>query len=52
MACGCRQERLEQLAAVLHEVNAEILAVLDSVDKILAHLADLARRLIAAFPEK
>jgi hypothetical protein len=33
MPCECCQERLEQLAAVLHEANAQILATLDAVLK-------------------
>jgi hypothetical protein len=50
--CDCCQERLEQLAATIHEANAEVLAVLDATSKILTDLADLARRQIAAFPEQ
>jgi hypothetical protein len=41
MACDCCQERLEQLAAVLHEANTQILAVLDTVLKDLAGLSAL-----------
>ncbi len=43
MACDCCQERLEQLAVVLHEANAQILALLEEARKELAELAALAR---------
>jgi hypothetical protein len=42
MACDCRQERLEQLAVVLHEANGQILALLEEARKELAELAALA----------
>jgi hypothetical protein len=48
LPCDCCQGRLEQLAAVLHEVNAQILTVLDAVDQHLARLAALMRQQIAA----
>ena len=48
--CDCCQERLEQLAAVLHEANAQILAGLDEADKRLAGLASLIRQQLP--PEK
>jgi hypothetical protein len=44
MPCECCQERLEQLAAVLHEANAQILAKLEQADKRLAGLASLIRQ--------
>jgi hypothetical protein len=44
LPCDCCQERLEQLAATLHAVNAEILDILDAVDTILARLAHLMAR--------
>jgi hypothetical protein len=44
IACDCCEERLEQLAAVLHEANAEILARLEEADKRLAGLAALLRQ--------
>jgi hypothetical protein len=43
MACNCCHERLEQLAVVLHEANAQILALLEEARKELAELAALAR---------
>ncbi len=43
MPCDCCQERLEQLAAVLHQANAQILAVLNAVLEGLAELSTLAR---------
>ena len=46
LPCDCCQERLEQLAAVLHEANAEILASLKEADKRLAALAALIREQI------
>lgn len=42
MPYECCQERLEALAAVLHEANAQILAVLDEVLKEIQNLAELA----------
>lgn len=50
VGCDCCQERLEQLAAVLHEANAQILAVLGAVLKDLAELSALARQVTQ--PEK
>lgn len=53
MPCDCCQERLEALAAVLHEANAQILATLDAVlgeIKDLTELAALVREQIP--PEK
>lgn len=38
MACDCCQERLEQLSVVLHEANAQILALLEEARKELAGL--------------
>ena len=43
MACDCCKERLEQLAAVLHEGDAQILAELSAVDHNVAELAALMR---------
>ncbi len=40
--CDCCQERLEQLATVLHEANAQILAALDAVLKEIKNLTELA----------
>lgn len=40
--CDCCQERLEQLATVLHEANARILATLDAVLKEIKNLTELA----------
>ena len=51
MGCDCCQERLEQLAAVIHEANAEILAELEAARKELAELANLIRQqTITALP--
>jgi hypothetical protein len=44
LACDCCQERLEQLAAVIHQANAQILAKLEEADKRLAGLASLIRQ--------
>jgi hypothetical protein len=50
IACDCCQERLDQLAAVLHEANAQILARLEEADQRLTALAALLRQQIP--PEK
>jgi hypothetical protein len=47
MPCDCCQERLEQLAAVLHEANAQVLAMLDGILKDLAELSTVIRQEIA-----
>lgn len=52
MACDCCQERLEQLAAVLHEANAQILARLEEADKRVAALSALAREQIAVIQQE
>jgi hypothetical protein len=41
LPCDCCQERLEQLAAVLHEANAQMLARLEVADKRPVGLASL-----------
>lgn len=52
MSCDCCQERLEQLAAVIHEANAQILARLEEVDKRLMALSALARGQIAVIQQE
>lgn len=44
MACDSCQERLEQLAAIIHDANAGILVRLDEADKRLMALAALLRQ--------
>jgi hypothetical protein len=46
VACNCYQERLEQLAAAIHEANAQILAELDAARKDVAEFSSLVRRQI------
>jgi hypothetical protein len=46
-ACTCCQERLEQLGAIIHEANAEILARLEETEKHLARLAAFLREHLA-----
>jgi hypothetical protein len=46
--CDCCQERLKQLAAIIHEANAKILAELEAMRKDLADLSKLIRQQITA----
>jgi hypothetical protein len=50
MACDCCRERLEQLAAAIHEANAKILAELEAARKDVAEFSSLVRTQIP--PEK
>ncbi|MGC1184761.1 MAG: hypothetical protein WBA31_06375, partial [Candidatus Dormiibacterota bacterium] len=48
MGCDCCQERLEQLAAAIHEANSRILAEPETARKDVAELSTLVRRQITA----
>lgn len=47
-ACDCCQERLEQLAAIIHRANAQILAELEAMRQDLAEMSALVRQQISA----